>query len=255
MGTRTGPTRSDVIFTGASEDEDVLLLRDFVWTLRRRMWIVVLVAVVLGGLVVGFDLQRTPTYEASIKILIGQERQEPEPGSLGGDVMGLRDITQTMVKAVDTLPVAEAVVRQLDLRESPEELLSSLSSEQIELTQFVEVSYQGSSPEEAQKIVNAVGDVFVEKVSEVNPTGNRIIATVWEEAAMPDSPVSPKPVRDGLLALVLGSMLGIGLAFLLEVFDDRWRSPAEVEQIAGVPIFGVIPEFETPKPMERGEAS
>jgi hypothetical protein len=38
-------------------------------------------------------------------------------------------------------------------------------------------------------------------------------------------------------------MLGIGLAFLLEHMDDRWRSPEEVEQVSGVPTFGIIPEF------------
>jgi hypothetical protein len=46
-------------------------------------------------------------------------------------------------------------------------------------------------------------------------------------------------------------MLGIGLAFLLEYWDDDWRSPEEVEQISGVPTFGVIPLFE----ILKGEAA
>jgi capsular polysaccharide biosynthesis protein len=36
-------------------------------------------------------------------------------------------------------------------------------------------------------------------------------------------------------------VLGTGLAFLLEFMDDSWRSPAEAEQVSGVPTFGVIP--------------
>ncbi len=59
--------------------------------------------------------------------------------------------------------------------------------------------------------------------------------------------MSPNPLRDGLLALILGAMLGVGLAFLLEQLDDRWRSPEEVERICGVPAFGVIPEFKASK--------
>jgi capsular polysaccharide biosynthesis protein len=47
------------------------------------------------------------------------------------------------------------------------------------------------------------------------------------------------------VALTIGLMLGIGLAFLLERFvDDGWRSPEEVEQASGVPTFGTIPNFE-----------
>jgi hypothetical protein len=35
--------------------------------------------------------------------------------------------------------------------------------------------------------------------------------------------------------LVLGSMLGVRLAFLLEQFHDRGRSPEEVGQVSGIP--------------------
>ena len=64
---------------------------------------------------------------------------------------------------------------------------------------------------------------------------------MWEPAGPAGGPVSPKPLRNGLLALMIGAVLGTGLAFLLEFPDDSWRSPAEAEQISGVPTFGVIP--------------
>lgn len=130
---------------------------------------------------------------------------------------------------------------------SSEDFLENLSVEQVAETQFIEVSYEDESPREAQRIANAVGEVFSEQVSEVSPSANSITATVWEEAALPDSPASPKPLRDGPLALILGGMLGVALAFLLEQLDDRWRSPEEVERVSGVPTFGVIPEFKIPK--------
>jgi succinoglycan biosynthesis transport protein ExoP len=85
--------------------------------------------------------------------------------------------------------------------------------------------------------------VFSEQVSEVSPSASAITATVWERAETPEVPVSPNPVRNGFLALVLGLMLGVGLAFLLEYLDDSLRSPEEAEQITGVPTFGIIPEF------------
>jgi capsular polysaccharide biosynthesis protein len=37
----------------------------------------------------------------------------------------------------------------------------------------------------------------------------------------------------------------LGVAFLLEHLDDRWRSPQEVEQTFGVPALGVIPSLKT----------
>lgn len=232
----------------APQDEYVLSVGDLFGVLWRRLWAILLVALLLAASVVVFDLLRTPTYEGTIKVLVGQQQDSDLPTSnLGSDVMGLQQLTRTMAEAVATRPVAEAVIEERNLQISSEDFLENLSVEQVAETQFIEVSYEDESPREAQEIANAVGEVFSEQVSEVSPSANSITATVWERAALPDSPAGPNPVRDGLLALVLGGMLGVALAFLLEQLDDRWRSPEEVERVSGVPTFGVIPEFKVPK--------
>ena len=62
---------------------------------------------------------------------------------------------------------------------------------------------------------------------------------------VPEAPLSSPGswVRNGILGLILGAMLGAGLAILLELLNDRWRSPEEAERVSGVPTFGVVPEF------------
>lgn len=225
-------------------DEQTLSVKDLLRVVWRRLWVVVLIATVLTGTTVGASLMQTPTYSASIKIIVGQDIENTAGSNLGGDVAGLQQITQTVTQAVDTRPVAEAVIRQLDeVEESPDALLAQTSAEQIGATQFIEVSYEDTDPENAQLVANTIGEVFSEQISEVSASANAITASVWEQAVVPDTPVSPDPLRNGLLALVAGTMLGLGLAFLLEHLDDRWRSPEEVEQISGVPTFGAIPAF------------
>lgn len=232
------------------QDEYVLSIKDLLRVLWRRLWIIALIAVVFAGAAVGLALWQTPIYQASITILVGQE----SPGNnLQSDVQGLQQTIQTMVEAIQSRPVAEAVIREEDLDLSPESLLANLSAQQArEETYFIEVSYNDTSPEEARQIANAVGDVFSQRVSEISPGNSTLTATVWERAVTPTSPVSPQPVRDGILALALGGMLGIGLAFLLEYLDARWRSPEEAERVAGVPTFGVIPKFDLPKAKKGG---
>ena len=156
-----------------------------------------------------------------------------------------------MVQAVDSRPIAEGVIRQLGLQTTPESFEMNLTAEQVRDTQFIEVDYTDSSPERAQQVANTIGDVFSEQVSEVSPSANAITATVWEQAELPDEPVSPTPIRNGFLALAAGVMLGVALAFLLEYLDDSWRSPEEVEQISGVPTFGIIPKHEVLKGMKE----
>ena len=119
--------------------------------------------------------------------------------------------------------------------------------EQIGATQFIQVTYKDSSPKRAQRVANAIGEVFSKKVSSQSSATNAISATIWERAALPDEPVSPNPMRNGLLTLVVALMLGVGLALLLNLLDDSWHSPEEVEQITGALTIGAIPQYSTAK--------
>jgi capsular polysaccharide biosynthesis protein len=229
------------------QEEYLVSPRDLLRTVWRRLWIIALVAFVLAGSVVVYSLTRTPMYEASIKILVGQEQRADVPANLASDVMGLQQLASTVAEVVHTRTVAEAVIRQQDLQATPEEFLENMEVQQVPETQVVEISYRDPDPERAQRVADTIGEVISEQVSEVSTSANAITATVWEAAAVPDSPASPNPVRDGLLAFILGLMVGAGLAFLLEHLVDPWRSPEEAEQISGVPTFGVISEFKAPK--------
>ncbi len=221
-------------------------LVDPIQVVRRRLWVVALVAILVSAAALGVSLLQQPTYEASVKFLVGQEGGG-DSVNLQNEVQGLQQISETMVEAVRTRPVAQEVIDKLGLQMTPEALMRDLDAEQVGGTQFVEVSYKASDPETAQRVANSVGDTFSEKVSEVSPSASAITATVWERAPVPSVPVSPDPVRNALLALVLGVMLGLGLAFLLDHLDDDWKSPEEVEQISGVPTFGVVPAFKVRK--------
>jgi capsular polysaccharide biosynthesis protein len=219
-------------------------LTSLLQVLWRRMWAIALVAVVLSGSAVGFSKTQTPVYVASVKVLVGQSGKSV-PTSLAGDVQGLQDLVPTMAAAVTTVPVAQAVNERLDLpKGSPGVLLDNVSAQPDPPgTMFISISYRDTDPKRAQLIANALGQAFTKKVSEVSPRVNSVTATVWEPATLPLAPVSPNPARNGMLAFIVGIVLGVGVAFLLEALDERWRSLNEVEQISGVPIFAAIPRI------------
>lgn len=50
--------------------------------------------------------------------------------------------------------------------------------------------------------------------------------------------ISPRPRRDAVIALALGLILGIGLAFLRETLDTRIRSSQEIGESLGLPLLG-----------------
>ena len=69
--------------------------------------------------------------------------------------------------------------------------------------------------------------------------------TVVQEAVPAAAPFSPKPVRNGLLALGVGIILGLCLAFLLEYVDKRISDVKTLERIAGVPALAMVPNVGT----------
>jgi capsular exopolysaccharide synthesis family protein len=67
-------------------------------------------------------------------------------------------------------------------------------------------------------------------------------AHIVGEAELPTSPVTPTPGRDVGLALVLGAMLGVGLALLFEYRDDSVKTKEEMSGVmAPLPVVGAIP--------------
>jgi capsular polysaccharide biosynthesis protein len=234
---------SSAAFARASEPERSFTLGDLARVLLKRLWVILLVVSVVVGIAVGVSFWQTPEYVASTKLLVGQEQGNGQDTNLGGSVTGLQALTQTMIIAINTRPVADEAIRRLGLGISPDALLANLTIEQIESSQFIQLSYTDTDPERATQVVNTVSQVSSERISQTSATANNITATVYEKAEVPETPASPKPLRNGLLAAVLGLMLGIGLALLMEYLDYSWRSPEEVEQISGVPTFATIPDF------------
>ena len=232
------------VFGVRHENEQILSFGDLFRIMWRRLWIILLVPLVLVGLSVGYTSSQTPIYRASATILIGQEPVVDPASDASNDLQDLQWFMPTLAAAANTRPVAEDVVQRLGLSVPPEYVQGSMQVEQIPDTQFLEVSFLDPSPARAQLMANTIGDAVSERLPELGPNGSSSLsATVWEQATLPYSPVSPDLMRNILVALALGVMLGIGLAFLVEYLDDRWRSIDELEQLSGVPAFGVVPEL------------
>lgn len=62
------------------------------------------------------------------------------------------------------------------------------------------------------------------------------------KATPPSSPSAPKTSRDIALGAVLGLLIGLAIAFLLERMDRRIRDPKELARAYELPLLGMVPE-------------
>jgi capsular polysaccharide biosynthesis protein len=181
-------------------------------------------SLLVAAVVTAASLLQTPTYEASA--LLGMEKDLSDGKMHPIPPLGERQaLTQTMIMVANTSPVARETIQRLGLDMPPEELLSNLSVVhvvQVETSQYIRLTYTDTDPARAQQVVNTVGQVTSEHVSSEGPIGaNGMRATLYDKASMPETPVSPKPLRNGLLTLVVGLVLCAGLALILPGVGTR----------------------------------
>lgn len=77
----------------------------------------------------------------------------------------------------------------------------------------------------------------LEDAIEVVESGGQIL----ENARVPGKPAQPDHVRDGIIAGIIGLVLGFGAAFLRDYLDDSLRGVEDVERQSGAPLIGVVP--------------
>ena len=86
------------------------------------------------------------------------------------------------------------------------------------------------------------------------------VTQILSRAGVPSDPVSPKPIRDGIIGLMAGIGIGIGLALAREFLDQSIRTTEDLERVVKgrYPVLGVIPEVgaaEIGQPMGPGTQS
>lgn len=118
--------------------------------------------------------------------------------------------------------------------------LAKQKKESLDLNQkAIEYGVLRREAESARQMYDLLIKRFKEtSLTEDLQTGNiRII----DRAEVPKSPVKPKKKLDILLAVIVGLVTGIGLAFFFEYLDNTIKLPDEIKEYLDIPYLGTIP--------------
>ena len=81
-----------------------------------------------------------------------------------------------------------------------------------------------------------VADLETVKKGDASPVKVSVVQT----PTVPTAPVSPKPMRNLGLGVVLGLLLGLGVALLRDMLDTRIKGEKDCEQVTDATVIGGI---------------
>lgn len=263
---------------------------EYLHTLRRRKWTVLLVTVIAIGVAIGLSETQSPTYQAQAKLLLVSSPTQSFLGNASATPVNIDDEIQRL----QSPSVADLVRQQLGTA-------PPVSGSNPTGTDIMVVSATSGTRAEAARVANSYANAYIkERQTEVansylraatviqgqidglkaqiaaafkpgsappgaNPQTTslstqvgllqqqedslRTEATVGaggvqllRPAGAPRSPASPNPIRNGLLGLVGGLVLGIALAFVRERLDDTLTGKDDLDLAQpGLPVLGLIP--------------
>ncbi|MDQ0154203.1 YveK family protein [Robertmurraya andreesenii] len=220
--------------------EETISLRELFEVLRKRMSLIVVITVLATAVsgVASFFLL-TPIYQASTQILVSQAAAGSLASIAGISFDADAKYIETYNVIMKSPYILDQVIEELDLDTTPEQLNGNVSVSQQGQSQVVTISVNNEDPAEAVLIANEIAKVFQREISQLMRIDNIHILSPAELADNP-SPIKPQPMLNMAIAFVVGLMVGVGIAFLLEYMDNTIKSEQDIEKVLGLPILGAI---------------
>ena len=220
--------------------EETISLQDIFKVIKKRLSLIISItvgAMLIAGIISFFFL--TPIYKGSTQILVSQTKQPTQQMIQTQEIQANLQLINTYNVIIKSPAILNEVIEQLDLDTTPEILTKSISVTNANDSQVVDITVQNEDPALAVDIANTVAQVFQSEIPNLMNADNVNILSPAILAANP-SPVKPNKTMSVAIAMVIGLMVGVGLAFLLEYLDTTVKTEQDVEDVLGLPILGLV---------------
>src|SRR5690625_983477 len=201
--------------------EETISLKEIYEIVKKRFLLIIsfTIGAALIAAVISFFVL-TPIYQSSTQFIVNQSKQD-EQGQLQVDTNTIRtnvELINTYSVIISNSAILNEVIEELNLPYTPGQLANNISVSSEQNSQVVTVAVKDPNPQRATDIANTTVLTFQERIPELMNVDN---VSILSEAVTPanPSPVEPNPTLNIAIAIVLGLMIGVGIAFLIEYLD------------------------------------
>src|SRR5919198_752632 len=204
-------------------------LRDYLRLVRRHLRLIAAIAVLCATAALVTSLASTPVYQADAKLLV-LAKSAPAGGTASAYEGALlsQQLVESLVQVLQSRPIAEAALRTTPAPISAATLQRRTHASAIPETLLIKLSVTDTERRRAQRLAGAVANAFIGGLRSLQ-NGATVRVSLVEPPELPSAPVMPRTRLNVALGLLLGLIVGTGLALLREFLDRRVRSPERLE--------------------------
>lgn len=219
---------------------------------KRLVWMIAITLItgILSAIINVYFIK--DVYESSLTLYVGKSKESSSTFTYQ-DLQAGELIVKDCMEIVKSRMILFDVMHGFEQEEkdnknlkkalgvSYEQFSSKISAEMKAGTRVIEFKVRDGDPKVSALIANKLGDVFVEKATELLKVEN---ARIIDMAVVPNNHVQPKRTQNILLSMIASTFLAILLAMGIEYFDNTIKTDDDIKQESNIPVLGVIPTID-----------
>lgn len=219
-------------------------LHGYMRVFAKRWKLIAATVLVVVALSAAGTMLMTKQYSSNVQFFVSTSSSQDSAQLAQGSTFTQARV-KSYTKLVTTPKVLKPIADDLDFPGGPKAMAKQVTATVPADTVMLNVAITDPSAKRARVIAKHIANDFPKIVDQLETTkgdkNSPVKVTVVDQPTIPTTPVSPNPVRNVGLGLILGLLIGIGLAVMRDRFDTLVRTKDDVEDLTDTTVLGGVP--------------
>ena len=221
----------------------VITIKHLLRIFTRRLWIMVLAAVVCaGGLFLFNQLTYKPAYNSTATLYILRQGEKDQSYNTDSDFSLALKVVNDCTYLLKSHAVVDTVIESMGLDMTYNELYKKISTSNPDNTRILEVTVEADTPEQAKQIVDNLCQIGQEKIAEA--MGFQQV-NFYERGTLNNKPCNKTSLSIYVLIGLAAALVVYAVYLIAFLADDRIRTDEDIQQYLGLSILGNIPNADS----------
>ena len=211
----------------------------------RRLWLIVLVGFIVGGVVfVGTKILIKPTYRSGFTAYVNNKQSKESTDFLSSsDISASKQLVLTYQKILTSNTILTASASSMGFDATYGTLQKMVFTEVKDDTEIISVYVVDTDPQFAYEYAQAIAKTAPQYMAEiVEGSSMKII----DHPEFSDKRYKPSYMQFAFIGFLIGAVIVLLFVIIRYFMDDTVKDENEIETRFSIPILGVIPQYESP---------